>query len=108
MASRPPSTNAGSVGAGMSPAELEQALREATASMQRHDFGPRTAKIRDLRHALGGRVSREEFDQGLRRLREEGSIGLAPHAHPEFLGLREVQDALSEGESVLYLLRWLK
>ena len=106
MDSRPPPAGSGS--AGLSPAEFEQALREATASLESHGFGPRTALIPDLRRALARRVSREEFDQGLRRLREEGSISLAPHAHPEFLGPYEVQDAFSEGESVLYLLRWLK
>ena len=108
MASQPPAADAGSGSAGMSPAELEQALREATASMQSHGFGPRTALIPDLRRALGRQVSRAEFDQGLRRLREEGSIGLAPHAHPEFLSPFEVQDALPEGRALLYLLRWLK
>jgi len=108
MASRPPTADAGTGSAGMSPAELEQALREATASMQSHGFGPRTALIPDLRRALGRQVSRGEFDQGLRRLQEEGSIGLEPHAHPEFLNPFEVQDALPEGQSLLYLLRWLK
>lgn len=106
MASRPPTV--GSASAGMSPAEFEQALREATASLQSHGFGPRTALIADLRRALGRQVSREEFDQGLRRLREEGSICLAPHAHPEFLSPLEAQDALPEGEALLYLLRWLR
>lgn len=108
MASRPPTANAGSGSAGMSPAEFEQALREATASMPSPGFGPRTALIPDVRRALGARATREEFDQGLRRLREEGSIALAPHAHPEFLSPFEVQDALPEGQSLLYLLRWLK
>ena len=73
MASRPSTADAGSGSAGMSPAEFEQALREATASSQSHGFGPRTALIPDLRHALGRQASRREFDQGLRRLREEGS-----------------------------------
>lgn len=108
MASRPPTADAGSGSTGLSPAEFEQALREATASMQSHGFGPRTALIPDLRRALGRQVSRGEFDQGLRRLREEGSIDLGPHAHPEFLGPSEVQGALPEGQSLLYLLRWLK
>jgi len=108
MASRPPTADAGSGSAGMSPAEFEQALRQATASRPSHGFGPRTALIPDLRRALGRKVSQGEFDQGLRRLREEGSIGLEPHAHPEFLSPFEVQDALSEGQSLLYLLRWLK
>lgn len=108
MASRPPTADAGSGSAGMSPAEFEQALRKAAASSQSHGFGPRSALIPDLRRALGDRVSREEFDNGLRRLREEGSIGLEPHAHPEFLDLPEVEDALEEDGSLLYLLRWLK
>jgi len=108
MASRPPTADGGSGSTGLSPAEFEQALREATASMQSHGFGPRRALIPDLRRALGRQVSRGEFDQGLRRLREEGSIGLEPHAHPEFLSPSEVQDALLEGPSLLYLLRWLK
>jgi hypothetical protein len=108
MASRPPTPHAGSGSASMSPAEFEQALREATASTQSHGFGPRAAPIPDLRRAVGRGVRRGEFDQGLRRLQEEGSIGLEPHAHPEFLSPFEVQDALPEGPSLLYLLRWLK
>jgi hypothetical protein len=92
----------------MPPAQFELALREASASMRSHGFGPRTAVIPDLRRALRARVTREEFDQGLRRLREQGSIGLAPHAHPEFLSPFEAQDALPEGQALLYLLRWLK
>jgi hypothetical protein len=92
----------------MSPADFEQALRAATASNQSHGFGPRTARIPDLRHALGGKVSRGEFNQGLRRLRDGGSVGLEAHAHPEFLSPFEVQDALPEGEALLYLLRWLR
>jgi hypothetical protein len=59
----------------MSTAEFEQALREATTSMQGRGFGPRTALIPDLGRALPARVERDEFDQGLRRLREEGSVG---------------------------------
>jgi len=35
MTSRPPTADAGSGSAGMSPAEFDQALREATASSQR-------------------------------------------------------------------------
>jgi len=108
MARRPPTADAGSGSTGMAPAEFEQALREATASTLSHGFGPRTALIPDLRRALRARATREAFDQGLRRLREEGSIGLEPHAHPEFLSPFEVEDALSEGQSLLYLLRWLK
>jgi hypothetical protein len=108
MASRPPTTDAGSGSAAMSAAEFEQALRETTASVRSYGYGPRTALIPDLRRALGGRVNREEFDQGLRRLREEGSIGLEPHAHPEFLGPSEIQGGFPEGQSLLYLLRWLK
>ena len=108
MASRPPTTDAGDGSTVLSPAAFELALREAMASIQGHGFGPRTALIPDLRRALGARATREEFDQGLRRLRDEGSIDLAPHAHPEFLGTHELQDALPEGEAVLYLLRWLK
>ena len=108
MASRPPPADANSGSAGMSPSEFEQVLRVATASRQSHGFGPRTALIPNLRRALGNRVSRDEFDEGLRRLREEGNIGLAPHAHPEFLDLPEVEDALEEDGSLLYLLRWLK
>jgi hypothetical protein len=108
MPSRPPTSDAGSGGAGMTPAEFEQALREATASGQSHGLGPRTALIPDLRLALGRQVSREDFDHGLRRLREEATIGLEPHAHPGVLSPVEVQDALPEGQSLLYLLRWLK
>jgi len=108
MASRPPTPDAGSGSTGLSPAGFEQALREATASVQGHGFGPRTALIPDLRRAIGARATRKEFDQGLRRLREEGSIGLERHTHPEFLSPYEVQDALPEGQSLLYLLRWLK
>ena len=108
MASRPPLGDAGSGSAVMSPAEFDQALREATASMQAHGFGPQTALIPDLRRALSARVTREGFDQGLRRLREERRVGLEQHAHPELLGPHEVQDALPGGQSILYVLRWLK
>jgi len=108
MASRPPTGDSGSGSAGMSLAEFEQALREATASLRSHGLRGRPALIPGLRRALGRRVSREQFDQGLRGLREGGSICLEPHAHPEFLSPSEVQDALLEGPSLLYLLRWLK
>jgi hypothetical protein len=108
MASRPPTTDAGTGSAAMSAVEFEQALREATASVPSYGYAPRTALIPDLRRALVGRVSREEFDQGLRRLREAGGVGLEPHAHPEFLSPSEVQGGLPEGQSLLYLLRWLK
>ena len=93
---------------GMSPTEFEQALRDATASMQRHGFGPRTAVIPDLRRALGGRVSRQEFDQELRRLQQGAIVELTPHAHPELLSASKDRDALHDEGSVLYLLRWLK
>jgi hypothetical protein len=92
----------------VSPAEFHEALREATASMPGPGFGPRTALIPVLRRALRARVTREEFDQGLRRLRDERSIGLEPHAHPELLGPHEILDALPEGQSILWVLRWLK
>lgn len=108
MASRPPTADAGGGSIGLSAAGFEQALRDATASIQGHGFGPRTALIPDLRRALGARATREEFDQGLRRLRDDGTIDLEPHAHPEFLAPHEVQGALPEGEGVLYLLRWLR
>ncbi len=108
MDSRPPTVDAGIGSAARSPAEFVQALREATASSRRHGFGPHTAKIADLRHVLGGRVSREDFDQGLRRLHHEAIVELAPHGHPELLTLSEVRDALEDGGSILYLLRWLK
>ena len=100
--------DAGRSGASLAPTELERALREATASMQAHGFGPRTALISDLRRAIGRQVSREEFDKGLCRLRGEGVIALVPHAHPECLGPFEVQDGLAEGQSLLYLLHWRK
>jgi hypothetical protein len=108
MACRPTTGGAGGGPARLSPAGFEQALREATASILGHAFGPRTVLIPDLRRALDARITREEFDRGLRRLRQEGSIDLVRHGHPEFLRLQEVQDALPEGEEVLYLLRWLK
>lgn len=108
MASRPPTTDAGSGSAAVSAAEFEQALREATASSQKHGLGPHTAKIRDLRRFLGGSVSREALDQALRRLQNEGIVELAPHAHPELLTLSDVREGLQEGGAVLYLLRWLK
>ena len=108
MASRPPTADARSGSGGMSPAEFAQTLRDATASSQRHGLGPGTARIRDLRHALGGKVSRDGFEQGLRRLQHEGIVELVLHGHPELLTLSEVQDALPQGGVVFYLLRWLK
>ncbi len=108
MDDRPPTVDAGSRSSGPSTAEFEQALREATASSQKHGFGPHTAKIRDLRRFLGGSVSREAFDQGLRRLQNEAIVELAPHGHPELLTLFDVRDSLQDGNAVLYLLRWLK
>jgi hypothetical protein len=95
-------------GGGLSPSEFEQALREATAGSECRGFGPRTAPIPDLRRALRGRITRDEFDQGLRHLRQEAIVDLAPHGHPEFLSVSEAQGAMQEGGSVLYLLRWLK
>ena len=109
MNSWPPTgMDPGSGSASMSSAEFEQALRDAAASMQTHGFGPRTAVIPDLRRALGGRVSRQEFDQELRRLQQGAIVELTPHAHPELLSASKDQDALHDGGSVLYLLRWLK
>jgi len=49
MDNQPPTVAAGSRSTGLSPAEFDQAMREATASSQAHGFGPHTAKIRDLR-----------------------------------------------------------
>jgi len=108
MDTHPPAVEAGSPSTDLSPAEFDQALRVATASSQAHGFGPRTAKIRDLRRLLGGSVSREAFDEGLRRLQSEGLVELAPHGHPELLTLSDVREALQDGGAVLYLLRWLK
>lgn len=108
MASQPPAAHTPDVSAGMSPADFEQALREATASLQTHGFGPRTAVIPELRRALRARTPRERFDQGLRRLRDEECVRLEPHAHPELLSSFEAQDALAEGEALLYLLLWLR
>lgn len=110
MASRPPSAEAvdGNGSVRMSPAEFEQALRAATVSHPSPGFGPRTALIPDLRRALAGTVNRADFDQGLRRLRNEGSIALRSHAHPEFLSPFEVQELLLDGETLLFLIRWLR
>lgn len=108
MASRPTTADRGSGTATLSATEFEQALRQATAVVRSHGFGPWSAPIPELRRALGTRVSRGEFDQGLCRLRDDGTIGLEPHAHPDCLGSIEIQDALAEGPSLLYLLRWLK
>ena len=107
MGTRPPTGDAGIPNAILSAAEFDQALRQATAFSQKHGFGPQTAKIRDLRRFLGGSVTREAFDQGLRRLQSEGIVELAPHGHPELLTLSDVRDALLDGAAVLYLLRWL-
>jgi hypothetical protein len=108
MASPPQATDARSASAALSQAEFEQVLREATASIRHHGFGPRSVPVPILRRAIGARATREEFDQALRRLREAGSIALEPHAHPEYLSFSQVQDALPEGQSLLYVLRWLK
>lgn len=107
MASGPPAADDEGGSPAMSPAQFEQVLHAATASNPSHGFGPPTALIVDLRHALAGQVSRREFDQGLRHLRDEGGIALEPHPHPEFLGF-EVVDVFPGGEMLLFLLRWLK
>jgi hypothetical protein len=108
MASRPPIADGDRGRAGLSSAEFDRALREATASLHGRGFRPSTARIPELRRALRDRATREEFEEGLRRLRDEGTVGLEPHAHPELLAAHEVQDALPEGRSILYVLRWLK
>ena len=109
MADQPSPREVGHGGLRLSPAAFEQALREATATVQGRASGPGAAAlIPELRRAIGARVTREEFDQGLRRLLQDGTIILAPHAHPEFLSPQEVEDALPRGEVVLYLVRWLK
>lgn len=108
MTGQPQAADAGDRGTRLSPDGFEQALRDATTAVQGHVLGPPAALIPELRRAMGRRATREEFDQGLRRLLQDGTIVLAPHAHPEFLSPQEVEDALPRGEVVLYLLRWLK
>jgi len=108
MDNQPPTVTPGSRSIVLSPGEFDQALREATVSAQGHGFGPHTAKIRDLRRSLGGSVSREAFDEGLRRLQSQGLVELAPHGRPELLSVSDVHEALLDGVVVLYLLRWLK
>ena len=71
-------------------------------------LGLRTARIPDLRRALGGRVDRDEFDSGLLRLREDGIVALRPHAYPTFLDPSDTRDALQEGQSLFFFLHWLK
>jgi hypothetical protein len=90
------------------PVTFEQALRDATASSPSHGFGPGEATVPDLRRALASRFSGDEFDDGRRRLRREGALELKPHGHPEYLSASELQDSLRDGDSVLYLLRWVK
>jgi len=93
---------------GVSLADFERTLREATASLTGRGLGSGTARITDLRRALGGRVDRDEFDSGLLRLREDGIVALRPHAYPTFLDPSETRDALQEGPSLLFFLHWLK
>ncbi len=102
---RPPVDDAD--GEGAPQGEFERALRVATASLPNRRFGPRTAPIPELRRALAGRFQTADFDHGLRRLQREGTVELAPHAHPEFLRPSETQAALEEAGTVIYLLRWL-
>src|SRR5262245_65858292 len=85
---------------------FERALRKATASTGSHGLGPGTAAIPELRRALGSRFGRDEFDRGLRRLERDGAVELKPHGHPECLSASEVREALQDGGSILYLLRW--
>ena len=108
MSGRSPTADDGCRGDAAAAAGFERILRDAAASVPRQGFGPRTAVIADLRRALGTQVTRQEFDRGLRQLREEGCIGLEAHAHPDLLTPSEVQDALPDGSSVLYLIRWLR
>jgi len=108
MAGRPSTADAGRGSADLSPAEFERALREATASMPRHDLGPAAARIPDLRRALHGRIDKEGFDRGLLQLREAGTVALRPHAYPTSLDPSDVEDAFQEGHSLLFFLHWLK
>ena len=86
--------------------EFEQALREATTSLGSRGLGPQTTVIGDMRRALAGRVSPDEFDDGLRRLRA-GAVVFEAHSRPDLLSPLETRQSLQEGEALWYLLRWL-
>jgi hypothetical protein len=91
----------------MTPEEFEHALREATLSLSGAGFGPRGARVPDLRRALGQRVSRAEFDDAVRRLAESGALVLLPHSEPSVLSRSEAQDCVAATSGLLYLLRWV-
>jgi hypothetical protein len=108
MASDPsPSGTLGESGA-MSYEEFEHVLREATASAAGHGLAPGSARISELRRALRGRCMKDLFETYLCRLKRDGILLLEAHAHPASLAPSDVEDALNDGERLLYFLRWLK
>ena len=108
MASDPsPSGTRGESGA-MSYQDFEHALREATASAAGHGLAPGSALIGELRRALRGRCTKHLFETYLCRLERAGIVLLEAHAHPDSLAPSDVEDALNDGERLLYFLRWLK
>ena len=65
--------------------------------------------IPDLRRAVEGQASRQEFDALVMRLHAEGLVHLMSHVDPESLAPEALRDCLSDETGLLlYWLRWLK
>ena len=92
----------------MSYEDFEHAMREATASAAGHGLAPGSARIPELRRALRGRCTKDQFETYLCRLKRDGIVLLEAHAHPASLAPSDAEDALNDGERLLYFLRWLK
>jgi len=92
----------------MSCEDFENALREATASAAGHGLAPGSARIPELRRALRGRCTKDQFETYLCHLKRDGIVLLEAHADPASLAAFDVADGLKDGSRLLYFLRWLK
>lgn len=91
----------------MSYEEFQRVLREAGERVARAGAGGWDLRIADLRHAVGDRVSHAEFDEHVRRLRNDRLVTLTAHAQPALLEGFARQDCLQDGPQTFYFLRWL-
>lgn len=87
--------------------EFQRVLRDAGDRVGGSRARAWGVRIADLRRAVGDAVPRGEFDDLVRRLRDDGHVVLTPHERPELLGFASRQDSLEDGARTYYFLRWL-
>ena len=64
--------------------------------------------IPDLRRALGGSISRDDFDQFVMRLHADGLVHLMSHVDPQSLAEETIAGCLCDPTGLLlYWMRWL-